>query len=265
MNIEELIQFQQQSTQLIREKLHPMQLPDYIKELIVQSAQQIFRSFYFDSVATLAPAETTTTAERRHEVSKLGGEKLGALRNRDEPNVEHTKPLGSTSFENVDVSYGDAFSGLEYGVALNHEAFEWLLSRLDREIQPASTAETINDIGHAIETHLPLSDFSNDFHGFSFVADHHATFTIHCDTYSFWQSQLIDSSKTKTLSNLITITGSSQDAQALTCGQYLSQTWPITGPQVLGRLNLIFTMDTKFSRESNQPLSELTNQHYILT
>jgi hypothetical protein len=75
---------------------------------------------------------------------------------------------------------------------------------------------------------------------------------VNCDLEDFWRSQITDGPGTKRrLSKRITITGSSQNAQALTCGQYLTQTWPVTGPQICQHLDTVFMGDNGVKYSGN--------------
>jgi hypothetical protein len=160
---------------------------------------------------------------------------------------------GKTSSNLSDNSIHNAASASEAAtdfsdVIMNNEAFEWLLSRVIREIKQGPAIETIMDISREIESHLQSSEFA-------VASTYHATFTFDCDSEGFWNSQLIDSSIPRKLSRVITITGSSQDAQALTCGQYLSLTWPVTGPQVLRHLDAVFAENTGTIHLGDFPLN----------
>lgn len=53
------------------------------------------------------------------------------------------------------------------------------------------------------------------------------------DLSLFLSRQNYGTSARDTLENALTLTGHSTRAQALTCAQYMAQTWPATGPAIL--------------------------------
>ncbi|OAL51735.1 hypothetical protein IQ07DRAFT_390101 [Pyrenochaeta sp. DS3sAY3a] len=62
------------------------------------------------------------------------------------------------------------------------------------------------------------------------------SFTLDWDLPKFLQSQEYDTNPETAMENAITITGNSTEAQAITCGQYMDQTWPLVGREVLQSL-----------------------------
>jgi hypothetical protein len=159
----------------------------------------------------------------------------------DEPNKEDSKPAWASSKAD-----GSDLSDMPFGFTnpmLNRKALKWLLSRLEMEIQ--SNREIIAHIGHAVESQLKSPAFAGN-------ATYRVTFNVNCDLEDFWRSQITDGTGTKRrLSKRITITGSSQNAQALTCGQYLTQTWPVTGPQICQHLDTVFMGDNGVKYSGN--------------
>ncbi|KAI9783934.1 MAG: hypothetical protein M1839_002879 [Geoglossum umbratile] len=63
--------------------------------------------------------------------------------------------------------------------------------------------------------------------------EYKATFELDWDPLSFVKEQQYVERADKTLERAITLTGSTNDAQALTTSEYLSQTWPATGKFVM--------------------------------
>ncbi|PVH72378.1 hypothetical protein DL98DRAFT_576852 [Cadophora sp. DSE1049] len=60
-----------------------------------------------------------------------------------------------------------------------------------------------------------------------------ATFELMWDPVEFLLSQNYEKGESQKLEEVITITGSTPNAQAMTCGDYMKQTWPVTGSHIL--------------------------------
>ncbi|XHG05755.1 hypothetical protein AWENTII_008968 [Aspergillus wentii] len=58
-------------------------------------------------------------------------------------------------------------------------------------------------------------------------------YRIKWDPFQFFQSQGYNEEPADAIVGVITLTGSAEKSQALTCSQYMRQTWPSSGPQVL--------------------------------
>ncbi|KAH7191793.1 uncharacterized protein B0J16DRAFT_331773 [Fusarium flagelliforme] len=56
---------------------------------------------------------------------------------------------------------------------------------------------------------------------------------LDCKLFQFFERQKYSRHPHEVLDGVITLTGSLNDAQAATCGQYLSQTWPSTAPYMI--------------------------------
>lgn len=150
----------------------------------------------------------------------------------DETTVIDVVDSTAESSEKDNVIPDDIASSPDFDSIAKNEAFNWLLSRLDRMIQCGSNAAGVTEIEKTMESHFSLIGSHND-------APCRATFKVNCNFLDFWHRQLVGSTVSRRLSRLITITGTYEDAQAMTCGQYLTQTWPVTGPQVMKHLNAV--------------------------
>ncbi|KAL5357315.1 purine and uridine phosphorylase [Aspergillus floccosus] len=101
--------------------------------------------------------------------------------------------------------------------------YEWLLGSIRRELNLHRTEPNAKDaIRNRILSSLPLSRTVSRYDQ---PRIYQAKFTLNWDPMAFVKEQEYDTSKEGFLGNVITITGSSQDAQAMTCLQYLHQTW----------------------------------------
>jgi hypothetical protein len=63
-----------------------------------------------------------------------------------------------------------------------------------------------------------------------------ASFLVAWDPLKFIDEQGFSRDKGSILDKIITINGSLHEAQALTCAQYMQQTWPATGADTLGAI-----------------------------
>lgn len=109
--------------------------------------------------------------------------------------------------------------------------YEWLLGSLRRKLhlQPAepNVQDAIRD--RILET-LPSSRRVSRYDQ---PTIYQVEFLLNWDPASFIAEQEYDTSKEGFLGKIITITGSGQDAQAMTCLQYLQQTWHSYGADIL--------------------------------
>ena len=110
-------------------------------------------------------------------------------------------------------------------------AFDWLVGSLQRELQLAnSTVDGMMHIRRRILQGLPTPRHVSRKQAVPSVK---VTFTAPWDPVSFVEEQGYDTEVEDLLGKVITLTGSSEDAQATTCEQYLCQTWPSTGMHML--------------------------------
>lgn len=110
-------------------------------------------------------------------------------------------------------------------------AYEWLLANLRREFHlcPAEP-NSMDAIRRKILSSLPSS------HKVSRKKSAEAykmTFGIEWDPLAFVKEQEYREEPDKAIEMAITLTGTAKDAQALTCTQYLCQTWPSAGEHTI--------------------------------
>lgn len=108
---------------------------------------------------------------------------------------------------------------------------EWLLGSIRRGLglRPAER-NTQDAIRKIILDSLPSSRTVSRYDQ---PTVYHAKFILNWDPLSFVKEQEYDTSRDGFIGNIITITGSSQDAQAMTALQYLHQTWHSYGANIL--------------------------------
>lgn len=122
-------------------------------------------------------------------------------------------------------------------------AYEWLLKDLQKhcDLVPSSP-DLSSEIRKAIlqalpsQTTLTRQEPSNSYK---------MTYNMDWDLVSFLKEQEYSEESYQALPLVITVTGSREAAQALTCSQYLHQTWPSSAAGILGLLQTLLFPDEK--------------------
>jgi hypothetical protein len=124
-----------------------------------------------------------------------------------------------------------------------HPAYDWLLGDLRRHcLHVPSTQNIMAEIGRTIMQGLPSQPrFSRRESSLSYKI----TYTVDWDLISFLEDQEYSEQNFKALPLVITITGSREAAQALTCSQYLHQTWPSSAGEILKLLQTLLESGTR--------------------
>ncbi|EPS43844.1 hypothetical protein H072_2168 [Dactylellina haptotyla CBS 200.50] len=127
--------------------------------------------------------------------------------------------------------------------------YEWLVKRLRAEAMLSPTQpDARKDIRRKIMECLPLPlRVSKKWH----IDYLKLTFLSEWDPYEFIAlehgSEMLDGGLAfEVFENAITITGTLKDAQALTCGQYLCQTWPSIGRHILNLMKIVLSKGRTF-------------------
>lgn len=114
---------------------------------------------------------------------------------------------------------------------MNTPAYSWLVANLQKEGNlTRASPNLMEDIRNTILAALP-SAYKVSRKAPS--QEYKARFELDWDPLSFVREQQYTESVDEALERAITLTGSTNDAQALTTGEYLSQTWPTTGTHVM--------------------------------
>lgn len=116
-------------------------------------------------------------------------------------------------------------------VVTEDPAFEWLVGKLSAQLHStwvdSSAMKLISSyIHHRLQ---PIRNIGRQYPS----RPYKVTFYVKCDIPGFIQEQAYEGSAAEVLSKMITLTGSVQDVQATTCEQYLLQTWPEMGCNLL--------------------------------
>lgn len=159
----------------------------------------------------------------------------------DEDLVEHGEGDDDGQGDEIPFSYELLRSSSHQTLAINSEPFQWLVSSLRRTLQTRnSNTSSLTAIRQTITEQLEVPRTISKRRS---SEPFEASYTVQWDLARFLKEQLIEHEPVKALSRIITITGTSQDAQALTSEQYLSQTWPIFGSQLLRHLEGLLASD----------------------
>ena len=116
---------------------------------------------------------------------------------------------------------------------VRNPAYNWLLSRLERELSLVSAEPNhMQAISDTILKNLSHGPFQKLSHRKGpHVCD--MTFIVNWDPVAFLQEQEYDEQPEVAFERVLTLTGNGTDAQVLTTTQYLSQTWPLVGYEIV--------------------------------
>jgi len=133
-------------------------------------------------------------------------------------------------------------------------AYEWLLATFRKELLLApATPNYMGAIRREILHSLPST------HKVSRKESPQAytvTFRIKWDPLAFIKEQDYGGEPCEAVKTAITLTGSAADAQALTCGQYLRQTWPLSGGHTTGLLQDVVRSGPNYRHTCKFPRSK---------
>lgn len=128
---------------------------------------------------------------------------------------------------------------------VNSSAYQWLNNALTREILLAPAVPNVRDrIRHEVLCSLPPTRVSR-LHD---AQSYNAIFEMDWDPRTFIKRQNYDEESDDPIGMAITLTASSQDSQALTARQYLSQIWPTIGDHVMRMIQEILSGKWKEDR-----------------
>lgn len=110
-------------------------------------------------------------------------------------------------------------------------AYEWLLENLQKEFSLAPVEPNhVNSIKHEIIRFLPASHKISRRRS---PESYKMVFEVDWDPLAFIKEQGYKEEPAEVVEKAVTLTGSTKDAQALTCKQYLCQTWPSLGEHLM--------------------------------
>jgi hypothetical protein len=118
------------------------------------------------------------------------------------------------------------------GLLFQDAAFQWLLASIKRECQLApSTPDYMGEIRRDIVQNLPSSHRLSREHSAEMYT---ITLEVQWSPTDLLQKQGFETTQASVLETFLTLTGSSIDAQAITCIGYMEQTWPFSGAIIMG-------------------------------
>ncbi|KAL2810191.1 hypothetical protein BJX63DRAFT_434474 [Aspergillus granulosus] len=114
---------------------------------------------------------------------------------------------------------------------LDTPAYQWLVDTLQKSMSLSFLErQSLSDIAAAvIRSFAPFPQVSRKA-GTGAVK---ASFVIEWSPIAFFKGQRYEDRADVIFDKVLTLTGSLDDAQALTCGEYMRQTWPTTGMQIM--------------------------------
>jgi hypothetical protein len=113
-------------------------------------------------------------------------------------------------------------------ILIQSKAYQWLVGRIQR-ILTTKGGGNMESISKAILGRLNSSDPESD-------GIYSAHYMIPWRPLEFLREQNYQKGENQAIGEIITVTGSAIDAQAMTCAQYMNQTWPLSGVETLGAL-----------------------------
>ncbi|KAI1457381.1 hypothetical protein F4805DRAFT_457755 [Annulohypoxylon moriforme] len=131
--------------------------------------------------------------------------------------------------------------------------YQWLLGRLRREItlsQSNTKPHILEGIGNKIrraihqKSHISRS-ISPEYIRITYILDWDILLFLHAQEYDLPGADAV--------ANVVTLTGSSVDAQALSCRDYLAQMWPHTGHKTLKLLQNTLRANGSYSEIFTSP------------
>lgn len=150
---------------------------------------------------------------------------------------ETQEPLGddfppkSPEVEESDHIPEDTNTSIYRDFTVRSPAYNWLVATLQREaILTRATPDLAEKIRKEI---LDCLQFYPNASRKAPSQEYRAIFELDWDPLSFVKEQQYAETPQEALERAITITGTVNDAQAVTTGEYLSQAWPATGKYVM--------------------------------
>lgn len=116
--------------------------------------------------------------------------------------------------------------------------YAWLVSRLRRKTTLSTTKS--NTLGY-MKIHLQNFLQTNSAFQEQVIEKSRMTFEIDWDILAFLHGQDYETPNEGAIAEVITLTGSEMRLQALSCGQYMEQVWPITGLQTLAMIQSLLS------------------------
>ena len=112
-------------------------------------------------------------------------------------------------------------------LVVSHASFQWLLSKFRNRLRTTeATCENTARIRNDVMSAFPGL---NSVRGSTQCSTFCARFLVSWDLEGFLREQTISGSTVASVARIITLSGTVDNARALTCEEYMDQTWPTTG------------------------------------
>ncbi|KAL5091726.1 hypothetical protein Trisim1_002538 [Trichoderma cf. simile WF8] len=162
-------------------------------------------------------------------MSRWDTEPENLAENTAKPLANSTKPRNQIRDSGHDSSISHIFTQKDR--LLKSPAYDWLLATIrNQHFLTSSTPDTMQLIRDRVVKSLPLTSRVPQGRP---PATHNTTFVLDWDPHAFIKNQGYKVNPQEAIETAITLTGSTIDAQALTCSQYMRQTWPSTGEYIV--------------------------------
>jgi hypothetical protein len=113
-------------------------------------------------------------------------------------------------------------------------AYEWLVATLQREVALAPAAvDVMKSIGEEIISFLLSTNLPNKISRKKPPVPYKVRFEIPWDPVAFAEEQEYGEEPERVVEIALTLTGSARNVQALSCVEYMRQTWPIVGDCII--------------------------------
>ncbi|KAJ8129729.1 hypothetical protein O1611_g3901 [Lasiodiplodia mahajangana] len=147
-----------------------------------------------------------------------------------DPNVENEGDRNSQASDSAPDENVDAHLNRHHKFPSKTTARHGLLSRLRRERDLVLAGpDIITKISETILSSLPPHHVNRKTPSKTYTIG----FEVDWDPQEFIREQEYEEEAGEAIGMALTLTGSTKDAQALSCAQYLAQTWPSTGNQIV--------------------------------
>ncbi|KAL2794134.1 hypothetical protein BJX66DRAFT_338119 [Aspergillus keveii] len=134
---------------------------------------------------------------------------------------------------------------------LESPAYEWLVGSFQKSISLGFLEkQSMSDIAAAVLQSFPPSPPVSRKSGAEAVK---ASFVMEWSPIAFFKGQRYDGRADVIFDKVLTLTGSLDDIQAMTCGEYMRQTWPATGIHIVTAIKKALSANQAGSNECELP------------
>jgi hypothetical protein len=213
------------------------------KTFIVQSWRQNQENTTYDAVHLPMPDPEDSDIHEMQSFEDLAQEAINSPEKQIDPYLE-IDDMEDEEDDKADDEHDPTKRLSRYGkLVVEAPAYQWLLASLKREYQLTCAEPNImKTIRQGIIQYLPSPRKISR----SRSADaYRVTFQVNWDSLAFLSEQGHREDADKVIETVVALTGSSRDAQAQTCIEYLCQTWPQTGKHIMNLIKIVMRKSDK--------------------